>query len=130
MKRREALAEVAQEIRKLPLHAAFVDVIVPTPAIDKQNFHADVGLQELADLLQALAEAAGRILRPVFRPIFRRIGFAQQVDGFKRFRTRALQRLVHSLRVHGFEASFHHLAHSRRLRHHFELPQVRQRNRG
>src|SRR5207302_9339775 len=58
MKRRETLAEIAQQIRELPLHATFVDVIVPAAAIHKQNFHADVGFQKLAYLLQALPEAA------------------------------------------------------------------------
>ena len=130
MKRRETLAEIAQQIRELPLHAAFVDVIVPAAAIHKQNLHADVGFQKLAYLLQALPEAARRILRAVFRLIFRGVGFAQKVDRLKRFRARALQRFVHGLRVHGFEPAFNHGAGSGRLGHHFELLKVRQRNRG
>src|SRR6266704_5601272 len=66
VKRGQSLAEIAQQIRKLALHTAFVEVVVPSAAIDKQNFHADVRLQKLADLLETLAEAAGGILRAVF----------------------------------------------------------------
>ncbi len=37
MKRSQALAQVFQQIRQLPLHAAFVDVVVPAAAIDEKN---------------------------------------------------------------------------------------------
>ena len=105
-------------------------MIVPAAAIHKQHFHADVGLQELADFLQAAAEAARGILCAILGLIFFGIRFAQQIDGFKSFRARALQRLVHGLRVHGFEAALDHRAGSRSLRHHLELLQIGQRNRG
>src|SRR6266550_2226484 len=77
MKRSQALAQVFQQTRQLPLHAAFVDVVVPAAAIDEKNFHADVGFKQLPDLLQALPEPVGGILRAVFRLIFGRVGFAQ-----------------------------------------------------
>src|SRR5712692_114982 len=54
VKRPKPLAEILEQIGKLPLHAAFIDVIVPAAAIDKQNFHADVGFEQLANLLQTL----------------------------------------------------------------------------
>ena len=129
MKRRKALAEVLQQIRELALYAAFVHVIVPAAAIDEKNFDADVRFEELPDLLQTLAEPAGGILRAIFRLIFRRIGFAEKIDGFKRLRTRAMQRMIHRLRVHRFKPAFNDLPGSRGLRHHLELFQVRQRNR-
>src|SRR6266481_2115695 len=58
MKRREALAKILQQIGKLSLHAALVDVIVPAAAIDEKDFDADVRLEQLPDLLQTLAEPA------------------------------------------------------------------------
>src|SRR5256885_13527549 len=109
MKRREALSEVLQQIGKLALHAAFVHVIVPAAAIDEKNFDADVRFEELPDLLQTLAEPAGGILRAIFRLIFRRIGFAEKIDGFKRLRTRAMQRMIHRLRVHRFKPALNDL---------------------
>src|SRR5438309_2389565 len=118
MKRRETLAKVLQQIGKLALHAAFVHVIVPAAAIDEKNFDSDVRLEQLPDLLQTLAKPAGRILRSVFRLIFCRVGFAQKIDGFKRFRAGAVQSVIHRLRVHRFKAAFDNLARSRRLRHH------------
>ena len=76
MKRRKALAEILQQIRELALHSAFVDVIVPAAAIDEKNFHADVRFEQLPNLLQTLAQPAGRILRAVFRLILGGIGLA------------------------------------------------------
>jgi hypothetical protein len=35
MKRRKALAKILQQVRKLALHTAFIDVIVPSAAIDE-----------------------------------------------------------------------------------------------
>src|SRR4029077_386677 len=67
MKGGEGLAEVFQEIGELALHAAFVDMIVPTAAINEQNFNANFGFQKLADLLHVLTQAAGGILRAIFR---------------------------------------------------------------
>jgi len=42
VKGRQSLPEIFQQIRKLPLHAAFIDVVVPATAINKQHFDADV----------------------------------------------------------------------------------------
>ena len=58
------------------VHAAFVDVVVPPAAIDEKNFRADVRFEQLPDLLQTLAQPAGRILRAVFRLILGGIGLA------------------------------------------------------
>src|SRR5215472_8826824 len=65
VKRRETSAKVPQKIGELALRAAFVDVVVPTAAIDEYNFDADIGFEQLADLLEALAEQARGVLRAV-----------------------------------------------------------------
>src|SRR5204863_3997406 len=75
-----------------------VDVVVPAAAIDEKNFHADVGFKQLPDLLQALPEPVGGILRAVFRLIFGRVGFAQYIDGIKSVGTRTLQWESHSMK--------------------------------
>jgi len=61
MNHQETTTKVFEKIGELALHAALVDVIVPAAAIDKQNFHADVRLQELAD---ALASGAKGLATP------------------------------------------------------------------
>ena len=66
MERRNSLPQIAQQIRKLALHAAFVDVMIPAAAIEERDFEADVRFEELGNFHQALAEAAVRILRAVF----------------------------------------------------------------
>ncbi len=121
MKGGEGLAEVFQEIGELALHPAFVDVIVPAAAINEQNFNADFGFQKLADLLHVLTQAAGGILRAIFRGQFAGVDFAEHVDGFEGFRAGAVQRVVHALRIHGFEAALHYVVHGRRLRDDFEI---------
>src|SRR6201987_6006639 len=47
MKRSKPLTQVFEQVGELPLNATFIHVIVPATAIDEQNFHADVGLQQL-----------------------------------------------------------------------------------
>ena len=60
MERRDSLPQIAQQIRKLALHAAFVDVMVPAAAIEERDFQADIRFEQLGNFLQALAEAALR----------------------------------------------------------------------
>ena len=129
MKRRQPLPQIFQQIRQLPLHAAFIHVIVPAAAIHKQNLHANVRLNQLSHLLQTLPQSALRIIRAILRLILRRIGFPQHINRFKRFRPRSAQRLVHRLRVHRLKSAFGNFPRAGRLRHHFELLHVRQRNR-
>src|SRR5262249_44128134 len=111
------------------LHAAFVDVAVPTAAVDEQHFHTDVGFQELADLLQALAEAAGGILRAVLGAVLGRIDFAKHLYGFKGFGTGPVPRAVDGLGVQGLEAAWNRRGAGRRLWHHLELLEIRQSDR-
>src|SRR5215813_12306730 len=110
MERRESLSEIAKQIRELALDAAFVDVVVPAAAIHKENFHANTGFKELANLFETLSEPACWISGAVFRRILCRIGFAEKIDGFKRLRARAMQGVIHRLRVHGLKTTFHDLA--------------------
>ena len=63
---RQRLAELAQQVGKLALGGAlahFVDVVVPAADIGERHLHADVGFDQLRDLLQAVAEAAARDTR-------------------------------------------------------------------
>src|SRR6202030_1818946 len=92
MKGGEGLAEVFEQVGELALHAAFVDVVVPAAAIDEQNFHADLGFKELTDLLHVLSQAAGGILRAIFRRQFAGVDFAKHVDGFEGFGAGAVER--------------------------------------
>ncbi len=89
---------------------------------------SDVGLQELTDLLQALAKPAFPIIGAIFRLIFSGIGFTKHVDGFKGFRAGAAQHVIDGLRVHGFKAAFSDVIHAGVLRDNFELLHVRQRD--
>ena len=126
MKRSDSLPKVAEQVRKLALHAAFVDVMIPAAAIEECDFQADVRLEQLRDFLEALAKAALGILRAVFRLVCVRIDFFQLIHGFESFRADAAQRAIHRLGVHRFETAF-----GGQLRPiHFELLQVRNRNRG
>src|SRR5215470_17670763 len=56
IKRRQRLAQIAQQIRKLSLRIAFIDVIVPAATIEKHNFQPDIRLDHLSDLLQTLPD--------------------------------------------------------------------------
>ena len=103
------------------MHAPFVDVIVPAAAIDEENFHAHFSFQELADLQHVLSQAAGGILRAIFRRQFAGVDFTEHIDGFEGFGAGAVERVVHALRIHGFEAALHDVIHGRGLRNHFEI---------
>ena len=54
------------------------------------------------------ADEVTELKRAIFRLITLWVGLAQHGNGFKRFRARAAQSLVHGLRVHCFEAAFDH----------------------
>src|ERR1035441_6247563 len=51
VKRVETLTQIAEQIRELALHAAFVDVIVPAAGIEERYLQSDIRLQKLGDLL-------------------------------------------------------------------------------
>src|SRR5579864_6311725 len=60
----ERLGEVAQHVGDLPLRAAFVHVVVPTSDIGERDLYTEIRLDELSELLQAVAEAASRVVCP------------------------------------------------------------------
>src|SRR4030095_3364977 len=105
-------------------------MITPAAAIDKQYFGTDVGFQELANLLQALAEPAFAIVGAIFRLVLPRSGFAQHVDRFKRFGPSAVQRVIHGLGVHRLNPARGHLLRAGVLSHHPELPDIGQSDGG
>ena len=59
----QRLRELAQHIRDLALRAAFVDVMVPSANVGKRHLHAEVGFDELAELLEAVAKTSLGIIR-------------------------------------------------------------------
>src|SRR4029077_9254788 len=126
MERGEALAEVAQQIRKLALHAAFVYVMVPAAAIEESDLEADVRFDELGNFHEALPVTALRILRAVRGLIIVGMEFLQAVNRFEGFLADAVHGLIHGLRVHRFKAAFDGLLRAG----HAELAQIRQRHRG
>ncbi len=80
VKRRDSLPQIAQQVRKLALHAAFVHVMIPAAAIEERDFETDVRFEKLGNFLETLAEAALRILRAVFGLIRIGIDFLELVD--------------------------------------------------
>src|SRR5262245_11101457 len=65
VERGEALGELGEAEGELAAIVALIGVCVPAAHVGKGNLEADVGLDELGDLLQAVAEAAAGILRSV-----------------------------------------------------------------
>ena len=63
--RRDAAREVAQAAGELSLRCALIDVRVPPADVGKRHFDAEVGFDELSDLLQGLTERARRIIGAV-----------------------------------------------------------------
>ncbi len=63
---------------ELSLRAALVDVRVPAAELRECDLEADVGLRELRDLLQRLAERAARVLGAVLGLVPRRVGGLQR----------------------------------------------------
>ena len=109
MKRVETLTQIAEQIRQLALHAAFVDVIVPAAGIEERYLQSDIRLQKLGDLLNALPISILGIVRAILRLKLRGIRFLQHVNRFKSFRACAAQSGVYSLRIHRFESTLNHL---------------------
>ena len=79
------MPELAQALGELPLHAAFRGVMVPAPDLGEGDLHPDVGLDELSDLLEAVAVAASRVL-DARRDVPRCRSSAQRKNRYRRFR--------------------------------------------
>ncbi len=56
VKRFESRSELIQAPRQLALRTALIDVRVPAAALGERDFDADIGLNELRDLLQRIAQ--------------------------------------------------------------------------
>ena len=67
--RGDAAREVVEARGELALRRALVDVRVPAADVRERDLEADVGLDELRDLLQRLAERRARIVGAVLRLI-------------------------------------------------------------
>ena len=101
--RRERLRELAQDIGDLALRAAFVHMVIPAADVGKRDLHAEVRLDELRELLQAVAETATRIIRAGRGLVLRWIGRLQHLHRIEGLLARAMQHRVDRLVIHRFE---------------------------
>src|SRR5262245_65310003 len=65
--RSDAAREIIEPACQLSLRRSLIDVRVPSTDIGERDFDADVGVAELSDLSQRLAEWAARVRCAVFR---------------------------------------------------------------
>ena len=106
IKGRERLAELRQIVGELAvggLSADLVDVRVPAADIGERHFHADVGLDQLRDLLQAFAEAAVAIVRAIGRHVGLLLDGLHDLDRVERLFAGAMQRRVQRIFIHALE---------------------------
>src|SRR5204863_3805909 len=87
----DRLRELAQHVGELALCAAFVDVVVPSADVGECNLHAQVGLDELSELLQAVSETSVRIIRARRGNVLGGIGRLQHLYRLERLLPRAMQ---------------------------------------
>ena len=88
------LAKSSSRVGELALRAALIDVGVPAADVGERDLEADVGLRELRDLLERLAERAAGIVGAVLRLIPRRIGGLQRLHRVERLAADAVQHAV------------------------------------
>src|SRR5262249_45687401 len=93
----------------LSLYAAFVHVVVPTANVSECDLNAEVGLNELRHLSQAVAKASARIIGAGSRSVFFRISGFQHLYGFKGLVTGAVQHGVNGLLIHGLKTVAHNV---------------------
>ena len=98
------MRKLAQHICDLALRAAFVNVVIPSANVGKRNLHSQVRLDELRQLLQAVAEPAARILRARSGLVLGGIGGLQHFHRIESFLPRAVKDRVDGLLVHGFKS--------------------------
>src|SRR5437868_6949212 len=99
----DRLRELAKQICELALSIALVYVMVPPADVCEGYFNAEVGLQQLRYLSEAVAEAAPGIVRSWCWSVARRIGGFKHLHGLERFLPGAVKYGVHRLRVHCFK---------------------------
>src|SRR5579864_6369984 len=100
----ERLGEVAQHVGDLPLRAAFVDVVVPAADIGERHLYAEIRLDELSELSQAVAEAASRVVRTRSGFVLGGVGGFQHFDCVEGFLPCTVQNGIDRLVVHGFKS--------------------------
>ena len=98
----DGLRKLAKNIGNLALRAAFVDVMVPASDIGEGDLHAEVGLDELRKLAQAVAEVAVRIVGSGRGLIFRGVGGAQHFDSVEGLLPGAVKNGIDVLEEHDF----------------------------
>ena len=89
------------------MRAAFIDVVVPASDIGEGHLHAEIRLDQLRQLLQAVAEVSLGIVRIGRRRVVRGIDGLQRLDRVEGFLAGAVQHGVDRVIVHGFESVRH-----------------------
>ena len=97
------MRELAQHVGHLSFGGAFVDMMVPSANIGKRHLHAQVRLDKLRELPQAVAKASLGIIGAGRGLVLRRVGGLQHLHRVKRFFTRAMQHGVDGMVVHGLK---------------------------
>ena len=101
----QRLREFAQQVGQQSLCSSFVDVMVPAAHIGKCDFDAQISLQQLRHLAQAVTEASARIIGARRRAVAGRISRTQHFHRFKSFVAAAVQHGIYRLLVHGFKTA-------------------------
>ena len=83
--RGQRLRELAKNICDLSLRAAFVHMMVPTADVGERHLHAEVRLDQLSQLFQAVAKAAAGIVGAGSRRVAGGIGGLEHLDRFEGF---------------------------------------------
>src|SRR5256886_4366914 len=100
---RERGAEVAEAQRELAALGALANVRVPALHVGEGDLEADVGLDELGDLAQRLAERHARILGAVRRRDARGPGALEYLHRVERLAPRSVQEIANALLVERLE---------------------------
>ena len=102
--RGDRLGEVVESLRELAGRAALIDVRVPPAHVGERDLESDVALDELRDLLEALAELRLRIVRTVLRLVLLRIRRAQHLHRLEHLLPGAVDEVGRSGAVQRLEA--------------------------
>ena len=105
VQRGQALGELAEALGELSPLVALIGVGIPAPRVRESHLEPHVGLDELGDLLEAVAEPATRILRAVRGREALGIGRLEHLHGVEGFPTRAVQDVAHALLVERLESA-------------------------
>jgi hypothetical protein len=106
----ETVAEFLQAIGQLSILISLILMSIPPADVGEGGFHAEVGLEQLGDLFEAVPERALWVISSSDRRVLRRIGGFEHPDGFEGFRASAVEDGVNALVVHGFKAGAHGLS--------------------